>query len=97
MAPGTNIGAASPVDSSGEDITGTLGEKVMNDAIANITAIAQARGRNVDWAVATVARREVLAGERGGRGGRGRRHRGDRSTTSSPFANGRRSRSAAQT
>lgn len=54
MAPGTNIGAASPVDSSGGDIPGTLGEKVRNDAIANITAIAQARGRNVEWAVATV-------------------------------------------
>jgi len=54
MAPGTNIGAASPVSSSGEDIGGTLGEKVMNDAIANITAIADARGRPVDWAVSTV-------------------------------------------
>ncbi len=54
MAPGTNIGAASPISSSGEDIGGTLGEKVMNDAIANITAIAEARGRPVDWAVSTV-------------------------------------------
>jgi len=55
MAPGTNIGAASPIASSGEDIGGTLGEKVKNDAIANITAIAQARGRPVAWAVSTVA------------------------------------------
>ncbi len=54
MAPGTNIGAASPISSTGEDIGGTLGEKVMNDAIANITAIAEARGRPVDWAVSTV-------------------------------------------
>jgi membrane-bound serine protease (ClpP class) len=54
MAPGTNIGAASPVDSSGGDIPGTLGQKVKNDAIANITSIAQTRGRNVDWAVSTV-------------------------------------------
>ena len=54
MAPGTNIGAASPVGSSGEDVTGTLGVKVMNDAVANITAIAEARGRPVDWAVSTV-------------------------------------------
>ena len=54
MAPGTNIGAASPISSDGQDIGGTLGEKVMNDAIANITAIAQARGRPVDWAVSTV-------------------------------------------
>ncbi len=54
MAPGTNIGAASPVGGSGEDIEGTMGDKVRNDAIANITAIAEARGRNVEWAVATV-------------------------------------------
>ncbi len=54
MAPGTNIGAASPVDSSGADIPGTLGVKVKNDAIANISSIAQARGRNVAWAASTV-------------------------------------------
>ena len=54
MAPGTNIGAASPVDSSGGDIEGTLGEKVRNDAVAKMRAIAQERGRNEAWAVATV-------------------------------------------
>ena len=54
MAPGTNIGAASPVGSNGEDIPGTLGEKVKNDAIKNMTAIAEARGRPAEWAVSTV-------------------------------------------
>jgi membrane-bound serine protease (ClpP class) len=54
MAPGTNIGAASPVGSGGEDIPGTLGEKVKNDAIAKITSIAEVRHRNVDWAVSAV-------------------------------------------
>lgn len=54
MAPGTNIGAASPVGGQGEDIAGTMGEKVLNDAVAKITAIARERGRNVEWAVATV-------------------------------------------
>ena len=54
MAPGTNIGAASPVGSGGEDITGTIGDKVRNDAIANIKSIAETRGRDVDWAVSTV-------------------------------------------
>ena len=54
MAPGTNIGAASPIDSSGNDIPGTLGEKVRNDAVAKMRAIAQERGRNEAWAVATV-------------------------------------------
>jgi len=55
MAPGTNIGAASPVGSGGEDIEGTLGDKVRNDAIAAISSIAETRGRPVDWAVSTVA------------------------------------------
>jgi membrane-bound serine protease (ClpP class) len=54
MAPATNIGAASPIDSSGGDIGGTLGEKVKNDAIAAITSIAERRGRNVEWARSTV-------------------------------------------
>ena len=54
MAPGTNIGAASPVGGSGEDIEGTLGQKVLNDAIASIRSIAEVRGRNVEWAEATV-------------------------------------------
>ena len=54
MAPGTNIGAASPIDSSGQDIGGTLGEKVLNDAVAHMRGIAQLRGRNEDWAVSTV-------------------------------------------
>lgn len=54
MAPGTSIGAASPISGDGTDIGGTLGEKVLNDAIAKITSIANARDRNVEWAVSTV-------------------------------------------
>ena len=55
MAPGTRIGAASPIDGSGNDIPGVLGEKVRNDAIAWIRSIAETRRRPVDWAAATVA------------------------------------------
>jgi membrane-bound serine protease (ClpP class) len=54
MAPGTNIGAASPVGAGGEELEGTIGDKVKNDAIANIRSIAETRGRDVDWAVSTV-------------------------------------------
>ena len=54
MAPGTRIGAASPVGGQGEDITGTMGEKVRNDAIAWMTSIAQHRQRPIPWAVSTV-------------------------------------------
>src|SRR4029079_14060971 len=32
MAPGTSIGAAHPIDASGDDIGGTLGVKVENNA-----------------------------------------------------------------
>ena len=46
--------AASPVGSGGEDITGTIGQKVKNDAKANIRSIAATRGRNADWAATTV-------------------------------------------
>ena len=49
MAPGTNIGAAHPVDITGA-ITGTIGEKVTNDAAAYVRAIAEKRGRNAEWA-----------------------------------------------
>jgi len=49
MAPGTNIGAAHPVDITGA-ITGTIEEKVTNDAAAYIRAIAEKRGRNAEWA-----------------------------------------------
>jgi membrane-bound serine protease (ClpP class) len=54
MAPGTSIGAASPITGEGTDIEGTLGKKVLNDAIAKITEIATVRHRNVEWAISTV-------------------------------------------
>lgn len=50
MAPGTNIGAAHPVGLSGEEITGTIGAKVTNDAVALIRSLAAQQGRNADWA-----------------------------------------------
>lgn len=50
MAPSTNIGAAHPVASSGENIEGDLRAKAENDAVAQIRNIATARGHNADWA-----------------------------------------------
>ncbi len=55
MAPGTRIGAASPIDANGQDIPGTLGDKVKNDAIAWIRSIASVRHRPTDWAASTVS------------------------------------------
>jgi membrane-bound serine protease (ClpP class) len=50
MAPATNIGAAHPVDATGGNIEGDLGEKVLNDTVAEAQKIAIARERNADWA-----------------------------------------------
>lgn len=50
MAPGTNIGAAHPVGGGGEDIKGDMAAKVENFAVSLSRAIAQQRGRNVEWA-----------------------------------------------
>jgi len=50
MAPSTRIGAASPVGAGGEDIEGTMGKKVTEDAVAYAKSIANYRGRNAEWA-----------------------------------------------
>ncbi|MGK7345917.1 MAG: NfeD family protein [Candidatus Nitrospinota bacterium M3_3B_026] len=50
MAPGTNIGAASPVSMGGGGMDKTMQKKVMNDAAAYIRSIAEAHGRNADLA-----------------------------------------------
>jgi len=49
MAPGTNIGAAHPVDMQGKS-DAVLNEKIVNDAAAFIRTIAEKRNRNVQWA-----------------------------------------------
>jgi membrane-bound serine protease (ClpP class) len=54
MAPGTNIGAAHPVGGQGEDIKGTLGEKIESFTASFGESIAQQRGRNVEWAAKAV-------------------------------------------
>ena len=50
MAHSTNIGAAHPVAGGGEDIDSVMNEKITNDAVAQIKAAAQKRGRNAEWA-----------------------------------------------
>ena len=63
MAPGTSIGAAHPVGGQGEDITGTMGEKVENFTASFSEAIARQRGRNVDWAVKAVRQSVSVAAD----------------------------------
>ena len=50
MAPGTNIGAATPVSLGG----GEVGDKIVNNSAAYVEAIAAERGRDVAFAVDTV-------------------------------------------
>ncbi|MFQ5792017.1 MAG: nodulation protein NfeD [Acidobacteriota bacterium] len=50
MAPGTNMGAATPVSGTGQQMDETLAKKVRSDAAAYIRSIAAKRGRNVDLA-----------------------------------------------
>ncbi|MCO4294635.1 nodulation protein NfeD [Solitalea sp. MAHUQ-68] len=49
MAPGTNIGAAHPVDMQGK-VDSVMNEKATNDAAAFIRSIAEKRNRNFQWA-----------------------------------------------
>lgn len=53
MAPGTNIGAAHPVNLGGQ-MDETMAAKVANDAAAYIESIAEKRGRNKQWAINAV-------------------------------------------
>jgi membrane-bound serine protease (ClpP class) len=54
MAPGTNIGAAHPVTGAGQDISGTMSEKVLNDITAYIRGIVTEKGRNAKWVESTI-------------------------------------------
>jgi len=65
MAPNTAIGAAHPVALGGEgeaQMSEAMEEKVVNDAAAYIRSIAEAHGRNMEWAEKAV-RESVSATE----------------------------------
>jgi membrane-bound serine protease (ClpP class) len=49
MAPTTNIGSSTPIDSSGQNLGSDLRRKVINDAAASLTALAAAHKRNTTW------------------------------------------------
>ena len=50
MAPQTNIGSSTPIDSGGANIGSDLRRKLINHEAATLRALAQSHGRNVDWA-----------------------------------------------
>jgi membrane-bound serine protease (ClpP class) len=65
MAPGTNIGAAHPVflDQGQYELRASMEDKVTNDAVAYLQAIAQKRGRNADWAEEAVRQSASLTAQ----------------------------------
>jgi membrane-bound serine protease (ClpP class) len=71
MAPGTNLGAATPVQIGGLPTPGpgekkgetAMQRKVMNDAVAYIRGLAALHGRNADWAERAVTEAASLPAE----------------------------------
>jgi len=62
MAPGTNIGAAHPVNVGGGSTDETMQEKMENDAAAFARSLALKNNRNADWAD-SVVRNSISATE----------------------------------
>lgn len=68
MAPGTQLGAASPVnvaltgfaDETKSNKQTTMEKKITNDAVATLRSLAQLRGRNADFAQKAVLSAETL-------------------------------------
>lgn len=82
MAPGTHLGAATPVqmgapgappsqprdkDKPAEGEGGAMERKVLNDAIAYLRSLAQLRGRNAEWAEKAVRDAATLTAEEAAR------------------------------
>ncbi len=67
MAPGTNIGAAHPVNlvggGGGGEQAKTMEEKAVNDASAYIRSLAEQRGRNAYWAELSVRKSASVSAE----------------------------------
>lgn len=64
MSPGTNIGAAHPVNIGGKDIEKTMAQKVEKDMVAYVRSIAEQRKRNADWVESAVLRSESITAEK---------------------------------
>ena len=65
MAPGTNIGAAHPVNMMGgnNQQESTMDKKVVNDAAAYIRSLAELRNRNIHWAELAVVKSVSISAE----------------------------------
>jgi membrane-bound serine protease (ClpP class) len=64
MSPGTNIGAAHPVQLMGGKMDKHMAQKIENDTVAYLKSLAVQRGRNAEWAEEAVREsRSITAGE----------------------------------
>ena len=63
MAPGTNIGAAHPVEGSGQVQDKVLAEKITNDTAAFAESLARVKGRNIEWAQSSVRNSSAISSE----------------------------------
>jgi membrane-bound serine protease (ClpP class) len=60
MAAATELGAATPVNLSGDELPPAVEEKATNDAVAFITELARERGRDAEFAEAAVRDAEAI-------------------------------------
>ena len=60
MGTATNIGSSTPIDSSGQNLGSDLRRKVINDAVASLSALMRYHGRNAAWAAQAVRKASNL-------------------------------------
>jgi len=63
MAPTSNIGSSTPIDSSGQNLGSDLRRKVINDSVASLTALAATHKRNTSWPAVAVRKASNLTAQ----------------------------------
>jgi membrane-bound serine protease (ClpP class) len=63
MSPDSNIGSSTPIDSSGSNLGSDLRRKVINDAVASLTALASTHHRNTKWPAKAVRKASNLTAQ----------------------------------
>jgi membrane-bound serine protease (ClpP class) len=63
MAPDSNIGSSTPIDGSGQNLGSDLRRKVINDASASLTALADSHHRNTKWPALAVRKASNLTSQ----------------------------------
>jgi membrane-bound serine protease (ClpP class) len=63
MSPDSNIGSSTPIDGSGQNLGSDLRRKVINDAAASLTALAESHHRNTKWPALAVRKASNLTSQ----------------------------------